>query len=358
MTWSFPIGRLFGSELRIHATFFLLILWIATAAWLAAGPEQALVNVVFILALFACVVAHEFGHALMARRFGIATPDITLLPIGGLARLERMPEDPRQEIAVALAGPAVNVAIWAALVFVFGADTRLEALENIEDPAAGFWGRLAAVNLFLVLFNLIPAFPMDGGRVFRAALSIPLGRVRATRLAARAGQVVAFGFGFLGLAAGAPLLLLIAIFVFVAAGAESSDVALRDMARDLAAREAMITTFDSLSPEDRIHTAAAALLRTTQAEFPVLDPEGQLAGVLTRAAIFKAIAEERRTAAVAEEMETDIPALTLGAPLTDALDALYTGNKPAVAVTDRAGTVLGYITRENIGELMVVSGRR
>jgi stage IV sporulation protein FB len=316
------------------------------------------VNVLFILALFACVVLHEFGHALMARRFGIATPDITLLPIGGLARLERMPEDPRQEIAVALAGPAVNVVIWALLVFVFGADTSLEALENIEDPAAGFWGRLAAVNLFLVLFNMIPAFPMDGGRVFRAALSIPLGRLRATRLAARAGQVVAFAFGFLGLAAGAPLLLLIAIFVFVAAGAESSDVALRDMARDLAAREAMITTFDSLSPGDRIHTAAAALLRTTQHEFPVLEADGRLAGVLTRNAIFKAISEERRTAAVADEMETDIPALTLGAPLTEALDALYTGNKPAVAVTDRAGTVLGYITRENIGELMVVSGRR
>jgi stage IV sporulation protein FB len=357
MTWSFPIGRLLGSEIRVHATFFLLILWIGMAAWLTGGPEQALVNVVFVLALFACVVLHEFGHALMARRFGIETPDITLLPIGGLARLERMPEDPGAEIAVALAGPAVNVAIWAVLVLLFGASTDFEALANIDDPAEGFLGRLAAVNLFLVLFNMIPAFPMDGGRVFRALLSIPFGRVRATRLAARAGQVVAFAFGFLGLTSGAPLLLLIAIFVFVAAGAESKEVALRDLARDLRARDAMITAFEALSPEDRIQSAATALLRTTQGEFPVLDAQGRLQGMLTRDAIFRAISEDRRSALVQDEMATGIPATLLTAPLSEALDALHEGNRPAVAVIDRHGIVLGYITRENIGELMVVSGR-
>jgi stage IV sporulation protein FB len=179
MTWSFPLGRLFGSELRVHATFFLLLLWIGAVAWLAGGPAAAAENVAFILVLFACVVAHEYGHALMARRYGIATPDITLLPIGGLARLERMPERPGQEIAVALAGPAVNVAIWAVLVLVLGVDTDVARLAAIEDAGAGFWGRVAAVNLFLVAFNMIPAFPMDGGRVFRALLAMRLGRVRA-----------------------------------------------------------------------------------------------------------------------------------------------------------------------------------
>ncbi len=357
MTWSFSIGHLFGSDLRVHATFFLLLAWIGAAAYVAAGPEAALINVVFVLALFACVVAHEFGHALTARRFGIQTPDITLLPIGGLARLERMPEDPWQEVVVALAGPAVNVVIWAVLVFGFGADASLQALENIEDPAAGFWGRLAAVNLFLVVFNLIPAFPMDGGRVFRAVLSIPFGRLRATRAAARAGQALAFLFGFLGLVGGSPILLLIALFVFVAAASESADVQLRDMARHVAAREAMITGYESLAPDDRIETAAVSLLRTTQHEFPVLDAEGRIMGMLTRDAIFSAVNEDRRIARVGDEMERDIPCIRLGAPLTEALDALYTRNRPAVAVTDRSEIMLGYITRENVGELMALGGR-
>ncbi|NBC96648.1 MAG: CBS domain-containing protein [Deinococcus-Thermus bacterium] len=357
MTWSFPIGRILGSELRVHATFFLLLLWIAAAAWVSAGPSAALFNTLFVLALFACVVLHEFGHALAARRYGIRTPDITLLPIGGLARLERMPEDPGQEIIVALAGPAVNVVIWAVLVFVVGADTSVEALQNIEDPASGFLGRLAAVNLFLVLFNMIPAFPMDGGRVFRALLAIPLGRLQATRVAARAGQILAFVFGFLGLTTGAPILLLIAIFVFIAATSESSDVALRDMARDVLARDAMITSYEALAPDDRMHAAATALLRTTQGEFPVIGPNGRVAGMLTRNAIFAAINEDRRNGRIDSEMETDVPEIGLTAPLSEALDALYTGNKPAVAVTDRSGVMLGYITRENIGELMVVSGR-
>ncbi len=358
MTWSFPIGRVLGTELRIHATFFLLLLWIGVAGFLTGGWPAASGSILFILALFACVVLHEFGHVLMARRYGIPTPDITLLPIGGMARLERMPEKPGQEIAVALAGPAVNVAIWAIIVFGFGASTDFAALAELEDPAADFWARLAAVNLFLVLFNLIPAFPMDGGRVFRALLSIPLGRVRATRLAAHAGQAVAFVFGFLALTTGNPILLLIAVFVFVAAAAESSDVALRDMARELPARAAMITAYETLSPEDGIDGMSSGLIRTTQHEFPVLDRDGRLLGFVPRQAIFAAVTGERRGITAAEAMVRDIPAVTLQAPLSDVLDALAKPELPAVAVTDRAGNFLGYITRENIGELMVLRGHR
>lgn len=228
MTWTFPLGRLFGSDVRVHATFFLLLAWIAAGAWIVGGPAAAAGNLLFVLALFACVLAHEFGHALMARRFGIATPDITLLPIGGLARLERMPDKPRQEIAVALAGPAVNVVIWAVLTLILGAKTEISGLLALQDPAQGFLGRLAAINLFLVIFNMIPAFPMDGGRVLRAVLALAMPRVAATRIAATAGQVLAFLFGFLGLTIGNPILVLIAIFVFLAAAAESGDVALRE----------------------------------------------------------------------------------------------------------------------------------
>jgi stage IV sporulation protein FB len=358
MTWSFPVGRLFGSEIRIHATFFLLLLWIGAAAWMEGGLPAALSNVAFILALFACVVAHEFGHALTARRYGIATPDITLLPIGGLARLDRMPEKPGQEILVALAGPAVNVAIWAVLVIVLGAETRLDNLAAIEDAGTSFLGRLAAVNLFLALFNLLPAFPMDGGRVFRAVLSIPFGRIRATRIAAMGGQALAFLFGFLGLTSGNPVLVLIAIFVFIAASAESSDVMLRSLTRDVPARAAMITNFVSLAPDDSIQAASDSLLRTTQGEFPVVAADGRLAGILTRAAIFQALANGRPDMRVDEAMAPDVPSVILGAPLEDALNALSTSGAPAVAVTDPRGVMLGFITRENIGEWVVIAGTK
>ena len=357
MSWSFSIGRLFGSELRIHATFFLLLAWIGIAAWVAQGPEAAIVNITFILALFACVVAHEFGHALMARRYGIRTPDITLLPIGGMARLERMPEKPGQEIAVAVAGPLVNVVIWAVLVLILGFETRTDALQSLEDPSLGFWGRLAAVNLFLVLFNMIPAFPMDGGRVLRALLAIPMGRARATQAAARAGQAIAFLFGLWGLLGGNPILLLIAVFIFFAAAAESSDVTLHEATRNVPARDAMITSYESLAPEDSLDTAARALIRTTQGEFPVLGADGHLSGLLTRTAIMKGIEDGHRTQRVSDAMAGDIPEIRLDAPLEDVLDLLSRSELPGVAVTDRGGAFLGYITRENLGEWLVVARR-
>ncbi len=354
MTWSFPIGRLLGSELRVHATFFLLLAWVAAAAFSQGGAAAALADTVFVLAIFACVIAHEYGHALMARRYGIATPDITLLPIGGMARMERLPERPMHEVAVALAGPAVNVAIWALLV-AFGATTQITAL---AEPGSGadVLGRVAAVNLFLALFNLIPAFPMDGGRVLRALLALRLDRVQATRIAATAGQIAAFLFGFFGLTSGNLILLLIAVFIFLAAQAESNEVASRDIARGLSVRDAMITSFERLAPSDPMHVAAQTLIRTTQHEFPVLDGAGRLQGFLTRAALFQAMAEGQNTRPVAEAMTTDIPTLPLTAPLNHALDAL--AEAPAVAATDAAGHVLGYITRENVGELMVLRAPR
>ncbi|MCM2561507.1 site-2 protease family protein [Lutimaribacter sp. EGI FJ00015] len=354
MHWSFSIGSVRGTDIRIHATFFLLLAWVLVAAWMAGGPAAAAVNVAFILALFACVVLHELGHVTMARRFGVKTPDITLLPIGGLARLERIPEDPKQEIAVALAGPAVNVVIWAILTLALGASVQLNVLASIEDPNQGFVQRLATVNLILVLFNMIPAFPMDGGRVFRAVLALFTDRVRATRIAAQTGQAMAFLFGFLGLTGGNPLLLLIAVFIFFAAGAESSDAAMRGRAQDARARDAMITSYEALAPDDTLDTAAQAVLRTTQAEFPVLGADGRLAGILTRHSIIAAIEADKRADRVSAHMTDDIPAVRLTTPMEKVLTAMQK-SPPGVAVTDKAGAFLGYITRENIGEWFILS---
>ena len=226
MGWSISVGRIFGTEVRIHLTFFLLVAWFAASAGARGGQSAAVDAVVFILAVFACVLAHEFGHVLTARRFGIGTRDITLLPIGGVASIERMPEKPRQELLIALAGPAVNVVIAVVLFTVFGARLDAEKMAaTVEDQQIDLVTRLALGNVMLVLFNMIPAFPMDGGRVLRALLSYRLDRSRATRIAATIGQAVAFGLGFLGLF-GNPMLLFIALFVFLAASHESYTVEL------------------------------------------------------------------------------------------------------------------------------------
>ena len=357
MTWSFSIGRLFGTDVRVHLTFFLLLAWVGYAAFAQGGWPAAVENTLFVLALFACVLAHEFGHALAARRYGIRTPDITLLPIGGMARLERMPETPKHEIIMALAGPAVNVVIFLVLVLALGARIDPETLGQIDQPAVGFLTRLAMVNLFLAVFNMIPAFPMAGGRVLRAALSLTMDRVRATRAAATAGQGVAFVFGFWGLSSGNPVLVLIAFFVFIAANAEAQDVAMRAISRSLMARDAMITQFESLAPTDHVEAASTALIRTTQHEFPVITPDGALHGFVTRNAIFGAVMEEGgRNKPVTEIMEVDIPRKELGTGLEEVLNALHAGT-PAVAICQKDGQMLGYVTRENVGELMVIKGR-
>ena len=354
MSWSLPIARLLGSEIRIHVTFFLLLAWIFVSHYQQGGTQAAIEGVAFILALFACVLAHEFGHALAARRYGIRTPDITLLPIGGLARLERMPEKPGQEIVVALAGPAVNVVIAVALILIMNVRFDMQALQQLDNPALGFMVRLASVNIFLVLFNLIPAFPMDGGRVLRALLALWYPRTQATNIAARIGQALAFVFGFVGLVGGNPLLIFIAIFVYLAATAEAQSVGLQDVSRSLGVRDGMITRFETLGPQATIGDAAELLLRTTQHEFPVVDGAGKLRGLLTRNAMVQALSKTGGATPVIDAMIADIPVVQAGARLEDALKLMQGRSAVAVGVTDPEGRLVGYVTPENIGELMMV----
>ena len=214
------------------------------------------------------------------------------------------------------------------------------------------------MNLLLVLFNLIPAFPMDGGRVLRALLAMRVDRVRATQISARTGQVIAFLFGLIGLTSGNLLLLLIAAFVFLAAAAESSDVALHASAHDVPVRDAMITSFEVLAPDDSLEAAARALVRTTQSEFPVLNLDGHFLGMLTRTTIAAELQDEGNLKRVSAVMTRDIPKVRLEDPLETALDVLSQTSAHAVAVIDRHDTFLGYITRENIGEWMILRRHR
>ena len=217
--------------------------------------------------------------------------------------------------------------------------------------------RLAYVNLLLAAFNMIPAFPMDGGRVFRALLCMKMERAKATRIAALGGQIVAVGLGFLGLTSGNPILVLIAVFVFIAANSENQDVALRSVARRVKARDAMITEFKALSPDDTLATAAQAVIHTTQHEFPVLAEDGSLLGFVTRDRLFAALASDHpRSEPAASIMDKNIPQVALTSGLDQVLNGLHKG-APAIAVCTKSGHMVGYITRENIGELMVIQGR-
>jgi Zn-dependent protease/predicted transcriptional regulator len=354
MQWSFPILRLGETEVRIHLTFFLLLLWIGLAHYQVGGSAAALDGVVFIVAVFGCVVLHELGHTLAARRYGIHTPRITLLPIGGVAQMEKMPDNPWEEVVVAIAGPLVNVAIAGVLIFGFGVAVNEQALASMESPGSSFWSRLAAVNIMLVVFNLIPAFPMDGGRVFRALLSTRMSRKRATDLAARTGQLTAFAFGFLGLVSGNALLVFVAIFVYLAAGGEAQAVSLQELARRIRTRDVMITTFQTLDIGASLGDAAEALLRTTQHEFPIIDGAGKLRGVLTREALVAGLEKGGRSAPVIEAMQREIPVVSESVPLDKVLEALQHSGAPVVGVTSPSGALSGYIDRENIVELLMV----
>ncbi|MDO9710749.1 site-2 protease family protein [Paracraurococcus lichenis] len=352
MHWSFPILVVRGTVVRIHLTFLLFLLWIGWANYRQGGPQAATESVVFLLLLFLCVLLHEFGHVFAARRYGVQTPDITLLPIGGVARLERIPEKPSEELVVALAGPAVNVVI-AALLFLAIGGLPSEAATELQDPRTGILERLATVNVFLVLFNLIPAFPMDGGRVLRALLAWRMGYARATATAAAVGQAVAFGLGILGLF-GSPMLLFIAVFVWLGAAGESQAVQQREGMRGLSVAEAMVTRFDRLPPGSVVQDAVRGLIRTTQHEFPVVAEDGRLLGVLTRDCLLRALHDHGGDWPVTEAMRTDIPVVPQRQPLEEAMREMQARGLPVLGVADELGRLVGLLTPENIGEMMLV----
>jgi len=356
MTWSIPIGTVKGTVIRIHLTFLLFLLWIGGAHYAQGGWDAAVQGILFIVLLFLCVLLHEFGHVFAARRYGVQTPDITLLPIGGVARLELIPEKPSQELVVALAGPAVNVVIAVLLFLGLGTLPSAESLE-VQNPGVSLVARLAMVNVFLVLFNLIPAFPMDGGRVLRALLASRMGYSRGTQVAAGIGQGVAFLLGILGLF-GNPLLIFIALFVYLAAASEAHSVQLREVSRGIIAGDAMVTRFEGLSPGSVVEDVVQCLIHTTQHEFPVVDGAGRLRGVLTRDDMIKALRERGPDTPVIEVMRSDIPVVAERQSLDEALRLMQEQSLPAVGVTDREGRLLGLITPENIGEMMMVQAAR
>jgi len=353
MGWSLKIGSVAGTAVRIHVTFLLFLAWIFGVNDIASGQQAAWSGLLFMVLVFLCVLLHEFGHIFTARGFGVSTPEVILLPIGGVARLERIPEKPSEEFLIAIAGPAVNVVIAALLVLVGGANLQLDRLATLDISGGGLVDQLAAVNLFLAVFNLIPAFPMDGGRVLRALLASRLGYVHATEIAAMIGQWVAFALGFLGLF-GNPLLIFIAIFVYLAASAEAHVVAIRAMSRGVPVTAAMMTRYATLTPDEHVDAAVETLLRTSQGEFPVVDAMSRPLGVLGRNDLIRALKQRGPDARVADAMTGPVPTVGHRSCLDEAFRLLQEKSVPAVGVVDASGRLIGFVTSATIGEMLML----
>lgn len=355
MSWSWRLGRVAGIPIYVHWTFLILIGWIVFAHW-RAGHDAAtiLAGVGFVIVLFGCVVLHELGHALAARRYGVPTADITLLPIGGVARLQRMPEKPGEELVVAIAGPAVNLAIVVALWLV-GVRPPIVSVDDAGNPSIvreTFLSNLMTVNLTLMIFNLIPAFPMDGGRILRALLAMRLDYARATRIAASVGQMAAIAFGFIGLTSNAPMLLLIALFVWIGAEGEAAQAEERLVLKDVPVRMAMLTDYQTVSPGEPLRHAAELLLAGSQHDFPVMVGDRPV-GVLTRSALMSGLAQGGPDAPIGDFMTPALDQVEAGEPLVPAISRLRETGAACLQVIER-GLPVGLLTLENIGEYLMV----
>ncbi len=352
MKWTWKIGRFFGISVYMHATFLLLLGWVALSSWQETQSAAGVIKGVgFILALFACVVAHEYGHALAARRYGIITKDINLLPIGGVARLEKMPEEPKHELWVALAGPAVSVGIAVVIFVGLNLTASLVPINSLTVSTGSFLERLMLVNLFLAGFNLIPAFPMDGGRVLRALLAMRMEYTRATQTAATIGQGLALLFGFVGLLVN-PFLIFIAFFVWIGAAGESRQVQLKTALEGIPVSRAMLTQFNVLTPEDTVGRAADLILAGSQQDFPVVEGN-QVVGVLTRGDLVGALARQGQQARVGDVMQAEFQTADSLDMLESVFARLQTCQCHTLPVT-RAGQLVGLVTMDNVGEFMSI----
>ena len=357
MRWSFLIGRVAGTAIRIHVTFMLFLLIIGIVVFRQSGSNAALDAVTFITLVFACIVLHEFGHILMARYFGIKTRDVTLFPIGGVANIERMPDKPYQELLVALAGPFVNFVIFSIIFITLGRELDATQIENIGDPASSLAVRVASANLVLMIFNLLPAFPMDGGRVFRALLAMRIGKSKATRIAAAIGQALAIFLGFMGFF-GNPMLILIAIFIFIAAGSEAETATFHDATHDLTVRDAMILSPAPLRPQDTLREAINHLLSRADDDFAVVEKGNPEIGTVTRDKLLLALAAHDDGTPVSSVMRKAEHILHENESLENALSIFERSDAQALIVKDKNDEISGLISRAAIAQAILIKTAR
>ena len=341
---------LFGVPVRLHFTFVLLLVFLL---WIGIGQRQSGASTaLYVLALFASVLLHELGHTLVARRYGIKTIEIVMFPIGGVSRPERPPKA-REELWIALAGPGVNLLIAAALLGWVYAQQGFVGLEKLREPTdANLAERIALGNLALFLFNLLPAYPMDGGRILRSLVARWRPEEEATRIAAGAGQALAILMGLAGLMGGNYMLVFIALFVYLGASQEGAQARGRILTAGFPVSAAMITDLRTLQHGDTIRDAGNLLLATSQHDFPVMSGD-RVIGLLTRSALVRAMLTDGPEAYVAGAMDREFPRVKLDMPLTEALPLLsQTGS--CVLVMDEDDRLQGMLTSENVSEFLLL----
>lgn len=342
--------RIFGVTVRFHSTFLLLLVLLMAAAW--RRPEVTARDVTLVTALFGSVLLHELAHAMVARRYGVRTLEIVLFPIGGLARLERPPR-PRDELWISVAGPLMNLALAAALVAwlwtTAGATAPEQGGLRGRQWYRDFLAQLALGNWVLGGFNLVPAFPMDGGRLLRSLLARRYGEARATEVASRLGRVLAVVMGVYGLASMNPVLVFIAVFVYLGALQEVEMVARRSLLAGATVRDATLTQFHTLGPGDTLRLASEVLAQTAQQDFPVVLGQ-QVVGLLDRTRLSWALAQQMPEAWVASVMDRQPPRLAPAAPLGKAVE-LLAGGVPCALVME-GEQLVGLLTPESVSKFL------
>lgn len=355
MRWSIKIARVMGIDVYVHVTFLLIVAYFFLARYLPhRSVSEGLYGLVFILLAFTIVVLHELGHTTAASWFGIKTKDITLYPIGGVASLERIPDDPKQELVVALAGPAVNVVLAGVLYLVLQKLPLIESLTNLEAYGDGqklleelFW-----VNVVLAGFNMIPAFPMDGGRVLRAILAMFMTPVQATNVAASLGQMFAFMMGLFGLLGGNPFLIFIAFFIWIAASQEAQMVSIKSSLTGVPVSDAMIRHYEIISPDAPLSKAIDLLLGGFQQDFPVVK-DGRVLGILLRQDVIEKIRELGEHAPVQSAMRTEFVTADPYETLEKAFFKLQQCQCRSMPVLHK-GNLVGLLTPDNVGEFIML----
>jgi Zn-dependent protease/predicted transcriptional regulator len=352
MKYSLSLGKISDIKVEIHWTFLILIVWVILSGLRTQStPQQLMWSVLYVLAIFVCVILHEFGHALAAKKFNIKTTSITLLPIGGLAQMESIPEKPKEELIVAFAGPAVNILIAVVLYPITGLSTEtLKQLSTTLGPD-NFLMALMSVNVWLAIFNLIPAFPMDGGRVFRALLSFKMGHVAATRIAASVGQLLAIGFVFFGFFYN-PFLIFIGFFIYIGAGSESVYAQTKSLLHGYRLRDVVMHDVPFIEKSATVKEAVHQLLNSQNKNFVVTD-SGKPVGTLNRDQIIKALHEQNENVSI-DQIKND--ALTYF-PLDTPLDNIWSEmqkQKQRIILVSNNGAFDGIVDDENLAEFILI----
>ncbi|MGC8654169.1 MAG: site-2 protease family protein [Candidatus Kryptoniota bacterium] len=347
MRWSFFVGKIFGIPIRVHYTFLLLLAFIWYVESSMYGPETGLYSAIFWLLIFVCVLLHELGHSRVAQSYGLTITSIVLLPIGGVSQISDIPKDPMKEVNITIAGPIVNFVI-AGVLLAFGkffnpsAEFGKASLQSGNLVVDLFWA-----NLMLGLFNIIPAYPMDGGRILRGILAMKRNYIEATRLAADVGKLFAIGFIVVGFFINW-WLILIGIFIFSGATSEAETTVITSSLEKAPVRDLMVTDFKTVEPDEPITAVVEKALHTYQNDFPIVE-NGKFVGILTHASVIEALHHHMHEMKVGQIARSHFPRIKPDSNAAEALRKMRLAGV-TVAPVEEEGKLLGIITLEKLIE--------